>query len=61
VPPGPLADIKDLIYELYLAAAPVTLHEIAGMILDDQGLAGTRGTPARAVPPVRSPDPRRRC
>ena len=29
VPPGPLADLKALIYELYLAAGTPTLDEIA--------------------------------
>ena len=44
MPPGRLADLKALIYELYLAAETPTLDEIAAWIVDDdEDLAGAPG------------------
>ena len=43
VPPGPLADLKALIYELYLHAGTPTLDEIAGRVAGDDELAGAPG------------------
>ena len=43
VPPGPLADLKALIYELYLQAGTPTLDEIAAWIAEDDELAGAPG------------------
>jgi hypothetical protein len=43
VPPGPLADLKALIYELYLEAGTPTLDEIAAWTAGDENLAGAPG------------------
>lgn len=43
VPPGPLGDLKALVYELYLAAGTPTLDEVAGWIREDGSLAGAPG------------------
>ena len=43
VQPGPLADLKALIYELYLQAATPTLDEITAAVVDDDELAGAPG------------------
>ena len=43
VPPGPRADLKSLIYELYLAAGTPALHEITQSIAEDDELAGAPG------------------
>ena len=43
VPPGPLADLKALIHELYLQAGGPTLDEIAALIAGDDELAGAPG------------------
>ena len=43
VPPGPLADLKALIYELYLRAGTPTLDEITTAVVDDGELAGAPG------------------
>ena len=43
VPPGPLADLKALIYELYLRAGTPTLDEITAAVVDDDELAGAPG------------------
>jgi hypothetical protein len=43
VRPGPLADLKSLIYELYLAAGAPTLDEIAAGAREDDTLAGAPG------------------
>ena len=43
VPPGPLADLKALIYELYLAAGTPTLDEITAVVAADDELAGAPG------------------
>jgi len=43
VPPGSLADLKALIYELYLQAGTPTLDEIAVWIAGDDELAGAPG------------------
>ena len=40
VPPGPLADLKALIYELYLQAGTPTLDEMAAWVARDDELAG---------------------
>ena len=40
VPPGPLADLKALIYELYLRAGMPTLDEMAVWVARDDELAG---------------------
>ncbi|WP_370136486.1 tetratricopeptide repeat protein [Streptacidiphilus sp. EB103A] len=40
VGPGPLRDLKDLLYEVYLAAGSPTLDEIAADIESDDGLSG---------------------
>jgi hypothetical protein len=42
--PGPLQELKDLLYELYLTAGPPTLDEITAWITADDSLAGA---PAR--------------
>ena len=53
VPPGPLADLKALLYELYLAAGTPTLDQVAGWVAADEheDLAGApgRGTIARII------------
>jgi hypothetical protein len=43
VPPGPLADLKALVYELYLEAGPPTLDEMAAWVAEDEELAGAPG------------------
>jgi thioredoxin-like negative regulator of GroEL len=43
VPSGPLADLKALMYELYLAAGTPTLDEIAAAVAADDKLAGAPG------------------
>ena len=45
VPPGPLADLKTLLYELYLAAGTPTLDQVAAWITADEheDLAGAPG------------------
>ena len=43
VPPGPLADLKALLYQLYLEAGTPTLDEIAAWIAADEDLAGAPG------------------
>jgi len=43
VPPGPLADLKTLVYQLYLEAGTPTLDEIATAVIDYDGLAGAPG------------------
>ncbi len=43
VSPGPLADLKALIYELYLAAGTPTLDEITAVVAADDELAGAPG------------------
>ncbi len=43
VPPGPLADLKALVYQLYLEARTPTLNEIAAWIAADGDLAGAPG------------------
>jgi predicted negative regulator of RcsB-dependent stress response len=43
IPPGPLAELKALLYELYLQAGTPTLDEIAAWIADDQQVAGWPG------------------
>ena len=43
VPPGPLADLKALIYELYLDAGKPALDEIAAWIARDGELSGMPG------------------
>ena len=45
VPPGPLADLKALIYELYLAAETPTLDEITNRV--DRSGGDLRGNPQR--------------
>ncbi len=40
VPPGPLHQLKDLLYQLYVAAGPPTLDTIAAWIAADDELAG---------------------
>jgi hypothetical protein len=40
VPPGPLADLKALIYELYLQAGTPTLDDLAAWVARDDELAG---------------------
>ncbi len=53
VPPGPLAELKDLLYKLYLQAGTPTLDQIASWIAEDQheDLAGApaRDTIARII------------
>src|SRR5215471_12223680 len=43
VAPGPLADLKALVYELYLAAGAPALGEIGAWIVEDDGLVGAPG------------------
>src|SRR5208282_3589800 len=43
VPPGPLADLKALLYELYLEAGTPTLDQVAAWIAEDKELAGAPG------------------
>ena len=43
VAPGLASDLKDLVYELYLAAGPVTLDEIVQMVQEDDALPGAPG------------------
>jgi tetratricopeptide (TPR) repeat protein len=43
VPPGPLGDLKDLVYELYLGAGAPSLDVIAAEIADDDRLPGAPG------------------
>jgi hypothetical protein len=45
VPPGPLADLKALVYELYLAAFPLTLDEITSRV--DRSGGDLAGNPKR--------------
>ena len=45
VPPGPLASLKALIYELYLAAGPLTLDEIRDR--GDRSGSDLAGNPSR--------------
>jgi hypothetical protein len=63
VPPGPLADLKALLYQLYLEAGTPTLDEIAAWIAadEDEDLPGAPGrdTVARiigsaAMPPTQA-------
>lgn len=51
VPPGPLADLKDLVYKLYVTAGTPTLDKIAAGIRGDRTLAGAPGrdTVARII------------
>ncbi|MEV5186666.1 hypothetical protein [Streptomyces werraensis] len=51
VAPGPLKDLKDLLYEVYLAADAPTLDDIAAAIADDQTLTGapSRDTVHRCI------------
>ena len=51
VPSGPLADLKDLVYKLYVTAGTPTLNEIATGIRGDRTLAGAPGrdTVARII------------
>ena len=51
VPPGPRADLKSLIYELYLAAGTPALNEITRSIAEDDELAGAprRDTVTRII------------
>ena len=51
VPPGPLADLKALLYELYLAAGTPTLNEITVAVAADDELVGApaRDTIARII------------
>lgn len=53
MPPGPLAELKDLLYELYLQAGTPTLDQIASWIAEDkhEDLAGApaRDTIARII------------
>jgi hypothetical protein len=46
LPPGPLAELKDLLYELYLQAGTPTLDEIASWITEDK-YEDLPGNPAR--------------
>lgn len=43
VPPGPLADLKDMVYELYLEAGAPLLDEIAARVVEDDQLPGAPG------------------
>jgi hypothetical protein len=43
VAPGPLAELKELVYELYLAAGTPTLDQIVGWVREDEALAGSPG------------------
>src|SRR5579859_7640834 len=43
VPPGPLADLKALLYELSLRAGPPTLDAITAAVAADDELAGAPG------------------
>jgi hypothetical protein len=51
VPPGPLADLKAVLYELYLEAGAPTLDQVAAWIRADAGLTGAPGrdTVARII------------
>jgi hypothetical protein len=51
IPPGPLAELKALLYELYLQAGPPTLDEIVAWIAADQQATGSPGrdTVARII------------
>lgn len=51
VPPGPLADLKALLYELYLAAGTPRLDDIAARVREDGDLAGSplRDTISRVI------------
>ena len=40
LPPGPLRDLKDAVYELYLRAGPVSMVELAAEIRDSDDLPG---------------------
>src|SRR5690348_10277744 len=59
VPPGPLAELKDVLYELYLQAGTPTLDQIASWIAEDEheDLAGApaRDTIARIISDARMP------
>ncbi|TDD95634.1 hypothetical protein [Actinomadura rubrisoli] len=62
VAPGPLRDLKDLLYELYLEAGAPSLDELVRLVAADDGLAGapTRATIGRVLgspdPPAAQPD-----
>jgi hypothetical protein len=43
VPPGPLGDLKNLVYELYLGAGTPSLDEIAAAVAEDDQLPGAPG------------------
>ena len=43
VPPGPLADLKALVYELYLQAGAPRLSEIAAQVVAGDDLTGAPG------------------
>src|SRR5689334_12204861 len=43
LPPGPLAELKALLYELYTAAGEPPLTEIAAWVKEDDGLDGSPG------------------
>lgn len=51
VPPGPLADLKDLLYELYVMAGTPTLDDLVAQIADDDDLPGApeRDTVRRSI------------
>ncbi|MFD0903304.1 hypothetical protein [Actinomadura sediminis] len=56
-PPGPLRDLKSLVYELYVAAGAPTLDEIAAWVAADDELAGApeRDTIRRIIRDVAVP------
>jgi hypothetical protein len=43
VPPGPLRELKELLYQLYLGAGAPTLDDVAAWVADDEELAGAPG------------------
>jgi hypothetical protein len=43
VPPGPLRELKDLLYELYLEAGAPSLDDITAWVIADDDLAGAPG------------------
>jgi hypothetical protein len=51
VPPGPLRELKELLYRLYLSAGPPTLDDVAAEIAKDDDLPGApaRDTIARIL------------
>lgn len=55
--PGPLGELKDLVYELYLMAGTPSLDEIAGQARQDEEFrgrpAGTRSSGLSAGPGCR--------